>query len=148
MLYWLESLHLSWAFFFSTLGRYLSYIVSLLKTALSMSLIIYSYFFFNYSYLSSILWISFLMATISTWPMFGFKASCISFSSWIFLSQSRIYLSASTISARISAFSSFKVAIEFSSLIDSFSSSLSFYLNSFSMLKLSLVILVCWAVFL
>ena len=56
---------MSCAFFFSTLGRYFNWMVSLLNTDLSMSLISSSYFFLSWSYLSSILWISFLIATIS-----------------------------------------------------------------------------------
>jgi len=142
------NLHLSYAFFFSTFGRYFSWIVSLLKTERSMSLIISSCFLRSYSYLSSILWISFFIATISVWPIVGSRASYISFSSWIFLSQRRICLSASTISAKISAFCSLRSEIWFSSLILSFSSSLSFYLNSFSILKLSFFNFCCRSVFL
>jgi hypothetical protein len=69
--------------------------------------------------------------------MVGSSASCISFSRRIFLSQSKICLSDSTISARTSAFYSLRFEIWFSSLILSFSNSFNFYLNSFSILKLS-----------
>jgi len=73
----------------------------------------------------------------SLWPIFGSNASCISFSNVIFLSQSKIYRSASIILANSSAFSSLIRSISTSNLTESFSSSFNFSTNSLSILKFS-----------
>ena len=114
---------------FSTFGRCFYWIVSLFSTALSIFFIISYCLLRSYSYLSSIIWIYFFIATISCWPILGSRASCISFSNWIFLSHSNICLSVSTISAKTSALLYFKFCIFVSSLRLSFSSYFNLYTN-------------------
>ncbi len=68
-----------------------------LFTARSISILILSWAFIKLSYFNCILCSYLVNSSISDFPTFGSKVSCISFSSWYFLSHKRICLSHSTI---------------------------------------------------
>mmetsp|Transcript_19218 Transcript_19218/g.26083 ORF Transcript_19218/g.26083 Transcript_19218/m.26083 type:complete len:310 (-) Transcript_19218:492-1421(-) len=107
-----------------------SAMVSRFRTACSISLIIRSCSTLSTCCRSCIRWISCSIAAISFVPASGSSASRVSFSSWIFFSQSMSCRSISMISSSTSALPAFAAWILISRSIDVCSSSLSSFTNS------------------